>query len=143
MWMRHRVVCVLLISGCLTACATTDTVESRDAVESLDCAKHKLKFKVTNNGCVERVVKDTNCDCEAEAVIVHACDTVEWKVTGKKKSVSFDEGDGSPFTWFVKGDSQKIAGEVQPGTARDKPYNYTVRTGGLSCDHDPMIIVQP
>lgn len=143
MSMHHRLVCVLLISGLLTACATTDTVGSTDDPETLDCVKRKLKFKVDTNGCVVRVVKDTNCDCDAEAVIVRACDTVEWKVTGKKKSVSFVEADGSPFDWFEKSDSQKISGEVQAGTARDKPYKYTVRTDGLNCDHDPMIIVQP
>lgn len=142
MSMHHRLVFVLLTSGFLAACATTNTVESAGDAEKPKCTKHELKFKVKKDECVEQVVKDTDCDCDAEAIIARACDTVEWKVIGKKKSISFDEADGSPFTWFVKADSQKISGEVEAGAARDKPYKYTVRVDGLSCELDPMIIVQ-
>jgi hypothetical protein len=137
-------VCVLLVSGYLAACATTDSVGSTDDAGTRNCATHKLKLKVKSNDCVEKVIRDKDCDCDAEAVIVRVCDTVEWKVLGtNKKSISFDVADGSPFTWFNKGDSQKISGEVKAGAARDKPYKYTVQTDGLNCPLDPMIIVQP
>ena len=142
MSMHRRLVCGLLITGSLAACATTDTTVNTDGVGTRDCAKHKLKFEVASNGCVERVARDDSRGCDAEAVIARVCDTVEWKVAGKKKSISFDAADGSPFAWSVKGDGRKISGEVVAGTARDKPYKYTVRVDGLSCELDPMIIVQ-
>lgn len=141
MFTRHRLVCVLLISILSSACAI-----QKEAL--LDCSSvqdkqtHKLKFKVKGDECVEKVVKDDSCDCDAEALVVHRCDTVEWKVTGKKKSVAFDKNDGTPFDWSDQSSNSKIEGVVRADAELKKVYGYTVRTDD-GCPLDPMIIVQP
>ena len=99
---------------------------------------HKLSFKVTEDGCVAKVKKDSD-DADAETINVCEKDVVEWRVTGKAKSIVF-EGN-SPFKWADSGfKDKKIEGEVKPGTA-GKEFKYSVKVDGLACVHDPKIIV--
>jgi hypothetical protein len=60
----------------------------------------KLSFKVTEDGCVAKVKKDSG-DADAETINVCEKDAVEWKVTGKAKSIVFDGN--SPFEWADSG----------------------------------------
>ena len=138
---NYRAAGVFMVAALLSGCA--GLVEA-----PLDCSTvpnpqtRTLKFKVKADGCVEHVQKDADCDCDADAVVVHRCDTVVWLVTGKEKSVKFDKGNGSPFSWTEKAGAPgaKIEGTVKSG-ASYKPYGYTVRTEE-ACPLDPMIIVE-
>jgi hypothetical protein len=99
---------------------------------------HKLKFQVKDDGCVTKVKKESD-DADAETINVCEKDVVEWKVTGKAKSIVFD-GE-SPFEWTDSGfKDRKIEGEVKAGTA-GKEFKYSVKVDGLACVHDPKIIV--
>jgi hypothetical protein len=113
---------------------------------------HKLSFKVKDDGCVEKVKKDSD-GADAEKINVCETDVVEWKVTGKAKSIvidgSIDENgsiviDGSsPFDWTDSGSKdRKIEGKVKSGTA-GKKFKYSVKVDGLDCVHDPIIIIDP
>jgi hypothetical protein len=145
---HHRLVGVLLVSFLAVGC--TNVGDMKPAM--LDCSllqpqdKHtyKLMFKTKDGECVEKVVRQGGCNCDADALIVHACDTVEWQVTGnKKKSVAFDKGNrDSPFDWSDQGSKSRIVGMVRADAAEYQIYGYTVRTEG-GCALDPMIIVHP
>ena len=102
---------------------------------------HTLKFKVKDDGCVEKVKKDSD-GADADTINVCETDTVVWKVSGKSKSIVID-GDSTPFAWQDSGFmSNKIEGTVQAGTA-GKEYKYSVKVDGLDCVLDPKIIVDP
>ncbi len=78
-------------------------------------------------------------DADAETVNVCEKDVVEWKVTGKAKSIVFDGN--SPFDWSDSGfKGRKIEGTVKSGTAGEE-FKYSVKVDGLACVHDPKIIV--
>ena len=99
---------------------------------------HKLSFKVKDDGCVVKVKKDSD-GADAETVNVCEKDVVEWKVTGKAKSIVFDGN--SPFEWTDSGfKGKKIEGTVKSGTAGEE-FKYSVKVNGLACVHDPKIIV--
>jgi hypothetical protein len=99
---------------------------------------HKLSFKVTDDGCVAKVKKDAD-DADAETINVCEKDVVEWKVTGKAKSIVFDGN--SPFDWAdSRFKDRKIEGTVKSGTAGEE-FKYSVKVDGLACVHDPKIIV--
>jgi hypothetical protein len=100
---------------------------------------HELEFKVKNDECVEKVKKKDGSD--AETINVCETDVVQWKVTGKAKSIVFDGA--SPFEWTDSGfKANKIEGTVKSGTA-GQDFKYSVKVDGLECVHDPRIIVQP
>jgi len=99
---------------------------------------HKLSFKVADDGCVTKVNKDAD-DADAETINVCETDVVEWKVTGKAKSIVFDGK--SPFEWADSNfKDRKIEGKVRSGTAGEE-FKYSVKVDGLACVHDPKIIV--
>lgn len=101
---------------------------------------HKLSFKVKDDGCVEKVKKDSD-GADAEKINVCETDVVEWKVSGKAKSIVFDGS--SPFDWTDSGSKdRKIEGKVKSGTA-GKKFKYSVKVDGLDCVHDPIIIIDP
>jgi hypothetical protein len=100
---------------------------------------HELKFKVKDDGCVEKVKKDDGSN--GDEVRVCETDVVKWKVTGKGKSIVFDGA--SPFDWTDSGFKDKeIEGTVKTGTANNE-YKYSVKVDGLQCVLDPKIIVDP
>lgn len=102
---------------------------------------HTLKFKVKDDGCVEKVKKDSD-GADADTINVCETDKVIWKVSGKSKSIVID-GDSTPFAWQDSGFmSNKIEGTVQAGTA-GKEYKYSVKVDGMDCVLDPKIIVDP
>jgi hypothetical protein len=99
---------------------------------------HELSFKVTEDGCVAKVKKASD-DADAETINVCEADVVEWKVTGRAKSIVFDGN--SPFDWADSGSKdKKIEGKVKSGTAGAE-FKYSVKVDGLACVHDPRIIV--
>jgi hypothetical protein len=99
---------------------------------------HKLSFKVKDDGCVVKVKKEST-DEDAETINVCESDVVEWKVRGSAKSIVFD--DSSPFEWVDSGfKGDKIEGKVKSGTAGNE-FKYSVKVDGLTCVHDPKIIV--
>ena len=103
-------------------------------------ATHTLKFKVKDNGCVEKVKKDSD-GADADTIKVCETDVVSWKVNGKSKSIVFD-GE-SPFEWQDSGfKSNDIQGTVKAGTA-GKDFKYSVKVDGMTCVLDPRIIVDP
>jgi hypothetical protein len=101
---------------------------------------HVLKFKVKDDGCVEKVKKDSD-GADADEIRVCETDVVKWKVNGKKKSIVFEGV--SPFEWTDSGfEDKKIEGTVQAGTA-GKDFKYSVKVDGMACVLDPKIIVVP
>jgi hypothetical protein len=104
---------------------------------------HKLKFKLKDDQCVARVLKTSD---GSDAETLNACegDTVQWSVSGPRKSIVF-EGD-APFDWADSGFKDgKIDGVVKQGAARDgqqTSYKYSVKVEGLACVHDPVIIIE-
>jgi hypothetical protein len=104
-------------------------------------AVHTLKFKVNDDGCVEKVKKDSNGD-DADEIRVCETDVVKWKVGGKKKSIVFEGA--SPFEWTDSGfKANDIEGTVKAGTAGEPPFKYSVKVDGMTCVFDPKIIVVP
>jgi hypothetical protein len=109
---------------------------------------HKLKFKVKDDGCVEKVKKDRD-DTDATVISVCKKDTVEWKVTGNAKMIAFvakspTDPVRTPFDWAAsgfEGNNSKIEGKVKEGAAGT--YNYAVYVQGKTCVLDPTIIVDP
>jgi hypothetical protein len=142
MSMHQRLMSVLFISILATACASTTAFDDPACADDSQTQTYHRKFKVDKeSGCVIAVLKPN--DTDGETAYAKRCDRVEWQVTGKKKSVEFDTGAGSPFGWSNSGyKGQKISGQIRKA-ATEKDYKYTVRAEGLDCAHDPMIIVQP
>ena len=101
---------------------------------------HTLKFKVKDDGCVQKVKKDSD-GADADTLNVCETDTVIWKVSGKSKSIVFDGT--SPFEWLDSGfKGNDIQGTVKAGTA-GKDFKYSVKVDGMTCVLDPRIIVDP
>jgi hypothetical protein len=107
-------------------------------------ATHTLKFKVKDDGCVEKVKKDSD-GADADTLNVCETDTVVWKVSGKPKAIVFDGT--SPFEWLDSGyKDSEIQGTVKAGTAGKDPFKYSVKVvkdDGKTCVLDPKIIVDP
>jgi hypothetical protein len=107
---------------------------------------HRLKVKVKDDQCVERVLKASD-DADADEIEVCEGDTVSWSFSGPKKSIVF-EGD-HPFDWPGPDSGHqngKIAGKVRDGAAKDgqkTSYKYSVTVQGQACVFDPKIIVVP
>jgi hypothetical protein len=104
---------------------------------------HSLKFKVDDDGCVLKVKKDSD-DADAETINVCETDVVTWKVNGKSKAIVFEGA--NPFGWTDADSgfkSNEIQGTVKAGTAGKPPFKYSVKVDGMTCVHDPKIIVQP
>jgi len=103
---------------------------------------HRLKIKVKNDQCVERVAKESD---ESDADTINVCegDTVSWSFSGPKKSIIFD-GE-NPLEWVDSGNAgSKIEGIVKAGAAKDgqqTSYKYSVTVEGQACVFDPKIIV--
>jgi hypothetical protein len=136
---HQRLVSVLFISILATACTATENLDNPACEDETPIQTHKRKFKVDERGCVIAVLKPD--DTDGETVYAKRCDHVEWKITGKNKSVEFAGSAGSPFDWSDSGyKGRKISGQILK-SATEKDYKYTVRTEGLACLHDPMIIV--
>jgi hypothetical protein len=140
---------VLLVSFLAVACANVGDMKPAtlncSSIAPQDKHTYKLMFKEKAGECVEKVIRQGhgNCDCDADALIVHRCDTVEWLFTGnKKKSISFDKGKKeSPFNWSDQASKTRIVGEVRGDAPLNEVLGYTVRTEG-GCAFDPMIIVE-
>jgi hypothetical protein len=143
---HHRLAGVPISLLAAAACTHVGDVKPApmacSALAPADKHQYTLMFQMRNDECVEKVIRRGGCD--AEVLVVHPCDTVEWLVTGKKKqSVAFDDGGRkSPFTWTEEGSHSRIAGEVRADAPQKQILKYTVRTEG-GCPLDPMIIVQP
>lgn len=137
----QRLLSVLLASMLATACTATRTLDDPACANDPEVKTRHRMFKVDGNGCVVEVQKRNGTN--GETVRAQRCDYVEWKITGKKKSIEFKSSAGSPFEWPDSGfKGSKISGQIRHD-ATETQYKYTVRTEGLDCDHDPMIIVQP
>jgi hypothetical protein len=100
---------------------------------------HTLKFKVKDDGCVQKVKKESD-GADADTINVCETDKVVWTVSGRAKSIVFDGA--SPFDWADSGSDSSIEGAVKSGTA-GKDFKYSVKVDGLDCVLDPKIIVQP
>jgi hypothetical protein len=140
-------VAVALVWGC----AGPGTSTAPGGGSSIQCGRtHELKFKIKQDGCVEKVNRKGGDD--ASTVNVCRNDVVKWKVKvdgpngDKKKKVIFDKGTDSPFTWIDSGfRGDWIIGMVKSDAVLDKPYEYSVVTqfaSGDGCPLDPMIIVR-
>jgi hypothetical protein len=106
-------------------------------------ATHTLKFKVKDDGCVEKVKKDSD-GADADTLNVCETDTVVWKVSGKSKAIVFEGA--NPFGWTSPDSGFKdktIEGTIQAGTAGQPPFKYSVKVDGMACVLDPKIIVDP
>jgi hypothetical protein len=139
MSMHRRLVCVLLVSTLVAGCAEELTDDA--CKKNPDKQTYKLKFKVKRNGCVEQVLKENGTD--GQTITVRRCDTVRWNFASlKKKSVVFDSSNGSPFLWSDSGFQYMDIKGVVRSDASEGRYEYVVRTQGIECGHDPMIIVE-
>ena len=134
------------IARLATACALSLLAAQLALGDERNCATdkgavHTLKFKVKDDGCVEKVKKDSD-GANADEIRVCETDVVKWKVNGKKKSIVFEGV--SPFEWTDSGfEDNKIEGTVKAGTAGQPPFKYSVKVDGLACVLDPKIIVDP
>jgi hypothetical protein len=122
----------------LTSLLALFLLPATPGVALADCSSgnqsHKLKIKVKDDQCVERVLKASD-DADADEVRVCEGDTVF-------------EGE-HPFDWpgpdsgYQNG---KIEGKIRDGAARDgqqTSYKYSVTVEGQACVFDPKIIVVP
>lgn len=138
---RHRVVCVLLITSLAAGCAVMKHTDDPCDTDP-DRQTHKLRFKVKPNGCVEQVLRENGSD--GQEVRVRRCDTVRWNFLSlKKKSIVFASSSGSPLLWADSNFQYTDIKSVVRADAKEGNYEYVVRTQGVDCSHDPMIIVQP